>query len=87
MLEGRGYVSAAAMKFLSTPQTGKLPTGFFQNETYGNRGTNYVGASAPVFFAHRTKAWPKCFRPAATDMAANGARKRGLIASKSSPTS
>ena len=23
------------------PQTGNLPTGFFQNETYGNRGTNY----------------------------------------------
>ena len=32
---------AAALKFLSTPQTGNLPTGFFQNETYGNRGTNY----------------------------------------------
>lgn len=40
-LEGRRYLSAAAMKFLSTPQTGNLPTGFFQNETYGNRGTNY----------------------------------------------
>jgi len=40
-LEGRRYLSAAALKFLSTPQTGNLPTGFFQNETYGNRGTNY----------------------------------------------
>jgi CubicO group peptidase (beta-lactamase class C family) len=40
-LEGQRYLSAAAMKFLSTPQTGDLPTGFFQNETYGNRGTNY----------------------------------------------
>ena len=40
-LAGRRYLSAAAMKFLSTPQTGNLPTGFFQNETYGNRGTNY----------------------------------------------
>lgn len=40
-LEGRRYLSAAAMKFLTTPQTGELPTGFFQNETYGNRGTNY----------------------------------------------
>ena len=29
------------MKFLTTPQTGDLPTGFFQNDTYGNRGTNY----------------------------------------------
>jgi CubicO group peptidase (beta-lactamase class C family) len=40
-LAGRRYLSAAAMKFLSTPQTGNLPTGFFQNETHGNRGTNY----------------------------------------------
>jgi len=40
-LAGRRYLSAAAMAFLSTPQTGNLPTGFFQNETYGNRGTNY----------------------------------------------
>ncbi|MBE0540891.1 MAG: beta-lactamase family protein [Verrucomicrobia bacterium] len=40
-LEGRRYLSAAALKFLSTPQTGNLPTGFFQNETYGNRGANY----------------------------------------------
>jgi CubicO group peptidase (beta-lactamase class C family) len=40
-LAGRRYLSAAALKFLSTPQTGNLPTGFFQNDTYGNRGTNY----------------------------------------------
>jgi CubicO group peptidase (beta-lactamase class C family) len=40
-LEGHRYLSAAAMKFLSTPQTGELPTGFFQNDTYGNRGKNY----------------------------------------------
>ena len=40
-LEGRRYLSAAAMRLLSTPQTGDLPTGFFQNATYGNRGANY----------------------------------------------
>ncbi|MDP9322752.1 MAG: beta-lactamase family protein, partial [Acidobacteriota bacterium] len=40
-LDGRRYLSAAAMKFLTTPQTAALPTGFFQNETYGNRGANY----------------------------------------------
>jgi len=40
-LDGRRYLSAAAMKFLTTPQTGDLPTGFFQGDTYGNRGTNY----------------------------------------------
>jgi CubicO group peptidase (beta-lactamase class C family) len=40
-LDGRRYLSAAAMKFLTTPQTGDLPTGFFQNGTYGNRGSNY----------------------------------------------
>jgi CubicO group peptidase (beta-lactamase class C family) len=39
-LDGRRYLSAAAMKFLTTPQTGDLPTGFFQNGTYGNRGSN-----------------------------------------------
>jgi CubicO group peptidase (beta-lactamase class C family) len=38
---GRRYLSEAAMKLLGTPQTGSLPTGFFQSETYGNRGTNY----------------------------------------------
>jgi CubicO group peptidase (beta-lactamase class C family) len=41
VLEGRRYLSATAMKFLTTPQTGDLPTGFFQNDTYGNRGANY----------------------------------------------
>lgn len=40
-LEGRRYLSAAALNFLATPQTGTLPTGFFQNATWGNRGTNY----------------------------------------------
>ncbi len=40
-LDGRRYLSAAAMQFLSTPQTGELPTGFFQSETYGQRGANY----------------------------------------------
>lgn len=40
-LEGRRYLSAEAMKFLNTPQTGDLPTGFFQNDTYGQRGANY----------------------------------------------
>ena len=37
-LEGRRYLSADAMKFLTTPQTGDLPTGFFQND---GRGANY----------------------------------------------
>jgi CubicO group peptidase (beta-lactamase class C family) len=40
-LDGRRYLSAAAMKLLSTPLTGDLPTGFFQSDTYGNRGANY----------------------------------------------
>jgi CubicO group peptidase (beta-lactamase class C family) len=39
--EHRRYLSAAAMKFLNTPLTGDLPTGFFQNATSGNHGTNY----------------------------------------------
>jgi CubicO group peptidase (beta-lactamase class C family) len=40
-LEGHCYLSSAAMKYLTTPQTGDLPTGFFQNNTFGNHGTNY----------------------------------------------
>jgi CubicO group peptidase (beta-lactamase class C family) len=39
--EGRRYLSAAAMTLLTSPQTGDLPTGFFQTDTYGNRGANY----------------------------------------------
>jgi CubicO group peptidase (beta-lactamase class C family) len=40
-LDGRCYLSPAAMKFLNTPQTGDLHTGFFQNDTYVQRGANY----------------------------------------------
>jgi CubicO group peptidase (beta-lactamase class C family) len=40
-LDGRRYLSPAAMQFLTTPQTGDLPTGFFQNDTYGRYGANY----------------------------------------------
>ena len=40
-LGGRTYLSAAAMKFLTTSQTGDIPTGFLQTDTYGNRGANY----------------------------------------------
>ncbi|MBL9200353.1 MAG: beta-lactamase family protein [Opitutaceae bacterium] len=40
-LDGRRYLSATALKLLATSQTGDLPTGFFQNDTYGQRGANY----------------------------------------------
>jgi CubicO group peptidase (beta-lactamase class C family) len=40
-LQGKRYLSPAAMQLLTTPQTGTLPTGFFQSDTYGNRGANY----------------------------------------------
>ena len=40
-LDGRRYLSADAMKLLMTPQTGELPTGFFQTAQQGNRGANY----------------------------------------------
>lgn len=40
--KGRRYLTADALKFLTTPQTpDTLPTGFFQNDTYGRRGLNY----------------------------------------------
>ena len=41
MLEGRRYLSAEAMKLLTTVQTGDLPTGFFQSAEFGSHGTNY----------------------------------------------
>jgi CubicO group peptidase (beta-lactamase class C family) len=42
VFKGRRYLSVDAMKFLSTPQTpAALPTGFFQNDPYGQRGANY----------------------------------------------
>ncbi|HEY7501035.1 MAG TPA: serine hydrolase domain-containing protein [Vicinamibacterales bacterium] len=41
VFEGKRYLTQASMKLLTTPQTGALPTGFFQSETYGNRGANY----------------------------------------------
>jgi CubicO group peptidase (beta-lactamase class C family) len=40
-LDGRRYLSDTAMKYLGTPQTADLPTGFFQSDTDGNRGANY----------------------------------------------
>jgi CubicO group peptidase (beta-lactamase class C family) len=40
-LDGHCCLSTDAMKFLSTPQTGDLPTGFFQNSPLGNLGANY----------------------------------------------
>ncbi len=39
---GRRFFSEAAYRILTTPQTpADMPTGFFQNETYGRRGLNY----------------------------------------------
>ena len=40
-LEGHRYLTAAAMKLLNTPQTGDLPTGFFQNDVFGQHGAKY----------------------------------------------
>ena len=40
-LGGKKYLSTEAMRFLTTVQTGDIPTGFFQAAEYGNRGTNY----------------------------------------------
>lgn len=40
-LDGLHYLSDRAIKFLSSPQTGDLPTGFFQSDAFGKRGANY----------------------------------------------
>jgi CubicO group peptidase (beta-lactamase class C family) len=39
--EGKRLLSSAAMKFLTSVQTGALPTGFMQSAEYGRHGTNY----------------------------------------------
>jgi CubicO group peptidase (beta-lactamase class C family) len=38
---GHQILTPAAMKFLTTPQTGDLPTGFFQTDKFGRYGANY----------------------------------------------
>jgi CubicO group peptidase (beta-lactamase class C family) len=71
--EGHRYLSAAAMQFLTTPQTGDLPTGFFQAQHGKNYGwgigvcilrTPHEGVAAmlsPGSFGHGgawgTQAW------------------------------
>ncbi len=40
-LEGKRYLSRAAIKLLTTIQTGDLPTGFLQTAGFGNHGANY----------------------------------------------
>jgi len=41
VLEGKRYLSPAAMKLLTTVQTGPLPCGFFQSAEFGSHGANY----------------------------------------------
>jgi CubicO group peptidase (beta-lactamase class C family) len=40
-LDGRRYLSPEALRYLATPQTGDLPTGFFQNDAFGQHGDKY----------------------------------------------
>lgn len=42
VFDGRRYLSESAIREFTTPKTGELPTGFFQNEAHGNRGRNYA---------------------------------------------
>jgi CubicO group peptidase (beta-lactamase class C family) len=39
--DGKRYLSPAAMKLLTTVQTGQLPCGFFQSAEFGRHGVNY----------------------------------------------
>jgi CubicO group peptidase (beta-lactamase class C family) len=39
--KGKRYLTPAAMKLLTTVQTGDLPCGFFQSAEFGNHGANY----------------------------------------------
>lgn len=38
---GRRLLSPEAVRFLNTPRTGDLETGFFRNDTFGQHGTKY----------------------------------------------
>jgi CubicO group peptidase (beta-lactamase class C family) len=38
---GKRYLSSKAVKYLSTWQTGEIPTGFFQSDTFGQHGLKY----------------------------------------------
>jgi CubicO group peptidase (beta-lactamase class C family) len=40
-LDGRRYLSPEALHYLTTPQTGDIPTGFFQNDAFGQHGNKY----------------------------------------------
>ncbi len=40
-LDGRRYLSEEAMGYLKMPQTGEIPVGFFQNDTFGQHGMKY----------------------------------------------
>lgn len=40
-LDGHTYLSEEAMGILTTPQSGDIPVGFFQNDTFGQHGTKY----------------------------------------------
>lgn len=40
-LDGRRYLSEAALRDLTTPRTGDYPVGFFQSEAFGQYGMNY----------------------------------------------
>ena len=86
-LEGRRYLSAAAMAFLSTPQTGNLPTGFFQNETYGNRGTNYGWGIGTCVLRTPHEGVAEMLSPGSYGHGGAWGTQRGLTRSKASPTS
>src|SRR5690606_1963816 len=40
-LDGRRYLSEAALRDLTTPRTGDYPVGLFQSEAFGQYGMNY----------------------------------------------
>lgn len=63
MLDGRRYLSADAMRLLTTPLTGDLPTGFFQGEAYGNHGANYAWGLATSILKTPHEGTPSMLSP------------------------
>ena len=78
-LDGKRYLSEKAMKFLTTSQTGDMPTGFFQTDIYGNHGANYSWGIATCILRTPHDGVAGIFRPGPTDTAAHGGRRRGSI--------
>ena len=79
-LDGRRYLSADGDEVPHHAADRRPADGLFpERHLRQARARTTAGASARASCARRTKAWPRCSRPAASATAARGARRRGSI--------